>query len=413
MSAITRRRFLRASLSAAPLLSLTPTVPLFVTRGAGAGARADNGRVLVIVELIGGNDGINTVVPFSDEGYAKNRRTLRLKASELLTLDRDLGLHPSLKPLARAWEDGRLAVVQGVSYPKPDRSHFVSRAIWYSARLGRERDQAIGWLGRGLDDAGDRVAPAVYVGDGVVPIAVRGQSRSCVSLGRVEDCRLAADFPKAGPAALNPSGKQDGDDLLAYARRTAMDAEATAHLFADSKLSSGGPSYPATLLGQRLQLVARAVKAGLKASTYYLVQGGGDPADLGSYDTHISQGGTHADLLAELAGAWSAMLTDLRESRLDRRVTLMAFSEFGRRVEENGSGGTDHGTAGPILLAGGSVKGGVLGTTPKLLDLVDGDLKWSLDFRRVYATLLAEWLGGTAERPLGGRFEHLPLFQGL
>jgi uncharacterized protein (DUF1501 family) len=411
MSELTRRRFLRASLAAAPLVALAPTVPLFVARTARAGEKPDAGRVLVVVELVGGNDGINTVVPFADEGYAKHRRALRLPREQLVRLDDRVGLHPALKPLAPAWEDGQLAIVQGVSYPNPSRSHFVSREVWYTGRREAGREQGVGWLGRGLDDAGDRLAPAVYVGEGaVVPVAVRGRLRNCVAVRRPEECRLAPELPRGGPAALSPSGAPDGDDLLAFARRAALDAAATAELFADARLVSGGPRYPATPLGRHLQVVARAIKAGLKASVYYVTQGDGQAGE-GSYDTHAGQLPVHAGLLAELAEGWAALRSDLEESRLGDRVAGLAFSEFGRRVQENASGGTDHGTAGPVLLFGGGVRGGLVGTTPRLLDLEDGDLKWSLDFRRVYATVLERWLGVPAKTVLGGMFERLPLFR--
>src|SRR5581483_11769899 len=256
--------------------------------------KADAGRVLVVVELVGGNDGINTIVPFMDEGYAKHRKTLRLPRERLVRLDDHVGLHPSLKPLARTWEAGQLAVVQGVSYPNPNRSHFVSRAVWHTARLETDGEQGIGWLGRGLDGAGSRLAPAVSVSEGTVPpVAVRGRVRSCVSVRRPEECRLAAELPRGGPAALSPPGAPGGDDLLAFARRAALDATATADLLADPKLAAGGPTYPATPLGRHLQVVARAIKAGLSASTYYVTQGGSESNE-GDYDTHGGQLPTHA-----------------------------------------------------------------------------------------------------------------------
>jgi uncharacterized protein (DUF1501 family) len=411
MSELTRRRFLRAGLAAAPLVALAPTVPLFVARAARAGENAGPGRVLVVVELVGGNDGINTVVPFADEGYAKHRRSLRLPREQLIRVGDGVGLHPALKPLARAWEDGHLAVVQGVSYPNPSRSHFVSRAVWHTARRAAGRGQGVGWLGRGLDGAGDRLAPAVSVGDGaVVPLALRGRLRSCVSLSRPEECRLAAALPRGGPAALLPPGAPRGDDLLAYARRAALEASSTADLLADPKLAAGGPQYPATPLGRHLEVVARAIKAGLRASTYYLTQGGSD-LSAGDYDTHAGQLPVHAGLLAELAGGWAALLDDLRASRLEDRVALVAFSEFGRRVAENASAGTDHGTAGPVLVAGGGVRGGLIGAAPRLLDLEEGDVKGSVDFRRIYAAVLAGWLGVSAESALGETFEPLPVFK--
>jgi uncharacterized protein (DUF1501 family) len=411
MSELTRRRFLRASLAASPLVSLAPTVPLFIARGVRAGNGADAGRVLVVVELVGGNDGINTVVPFADEGYAKHRRLLRLPREQLVRLDDQVGLHPSLKPLARAWEDGQLAIIQGVGYPNPNRSHFVSREVWHTGRLEPDRAQGVGWLGRGLDGAGDRLAPAVHVGDETVtPVALRGRLRGCVSVRGPEECRLAAELPRGGPAALSPPGVTGGDDLLAFTRRAAVDAAVAADLLADPKLASGGPRYPATPLGRHFQVVARAIKAGLKASTYYVTHGGGRSGE-GDYDTHGGQLPTHAGLLGELAGGWAALLGDLRASGLGDRVALLAFSEFGRRVRENASGGTDHGTAGPVLLAGGRVRGGLLGATPRLLDLDDGDLKWSLDFRRVYATVLKGWLGVSSQAALGATFDPLPAFR--
>jgi uncharacterized protein (DUF1501 family) len=411
MSELTRRRFLQASLAAAPLVALAPTVPLFVARAARAGKNATPGRMLVVVELVGGNDGLNTIVPFADEGYAKHRPSLRLPREQLIRVSDEVGLHAALKHLSRVWEDGHLAIVQGVSYPNPSRSHFVSRGVWHTARRDPGREQGVGWLGRGLAGASDRLAPAVYVGDGtVVPVALRGRLRSCVSVGLPEECRLAAELPRGGPAALSSPGESRGDDLLAYARRAALDASTAADLFADLKLASGGPQYPATPLGRHLQVVARAIKAGLRASTYYVTQGGGGVGE-GSYDTHAGQLPVHAGLLAELAEGWAALLNDLRVSQLEDRVALVAFSEFGRRVEENSSGGTDHGTAGPVLLAGGRVRGGLVGATPRLLDLEGGDLKGSLDFRRVYASVLEDWLGVPAEAALGGTFAPLPLFR--
>jgi hypothetical protein len=209
---------------------------------------------------------------------------------------------------------------------------------------------------------------------------------------------------------LAPTGEPRGDDLLAYARRAALDAAMTSDLCANPRLTSGGPNYPASPLGRHLQVVGRAIKAGLRASTYYLTQGGGEGGE-GSYDTHSGQLPTHAGLLAELAEGWAALLTDLQASRLEERVTLLAFSEFGRRVQENASGGTDHGTAGPVLLAGGRVRGGLVGATPRLLDLDEGDLKWSLDFRRLYATVLEKWLGVSSQEALGGTFEYLRVFR--
>src|SRR5262245_494083 len=189
MSRLTRRRFLQSSLATAPLVALAPTVPAFLANAVWTGHREPTERVLVVVELAGGNDGINTVVPFADEGYARARKTLRLPREGLIRLSNEVGLHPSLRPLSRTWEAGHLAVVQGVGYPNPSRSHFVSRAVWHTACPDGPRREGVGWLGRALDGAAGRSGQAVYVGDGPVSVAVCGYQRSCVSIGRPEDCR--------------------------------------------------------------------------------------------------------------------------------------------------------------------------------------------------------------------------------
>ncbi|HBI43112.1 MAG TPA: hypothetical protein DDY78_09695 [Planctomycetales bacterium] len=411
MSQLTRRRFLQTSLAAAPLVALAPTVPSFLVNAARAGNNKPSGRILVVVELAGGNDGVNTVVPFADEGYARARNKLRLPREGLIRLNDEVGLHPSLKPLAATWEAGRLAVVQGVSYPNPSRSHFVSRAVWHTARPDGQGCQGVGWLGRALDQGDRRVGQAVYVGDGPVSVAVCGQQRSCISIDRPEDCRLVGDLPLRGPAALVPASEPVGDGLLAFTRRAALDAYATADQLGKSQSGRPASVYPANALGRRLQTVASAIKAGLQASTYYMVQGGESDDGVGDYDTHVGQLSRHAGLLAVLASAWRSFLDDLAAAGLADRVVLLAYSEFGRRVEENASGGTDHGTAGPVFLAGGAVRGGLVGATPKLLDLEEGDLKAAIDFRQVYATVLEDWLALPAKEALGGAFEKLSLFR--
>ncbi|HJT78738.1 MAG TPA: DUF1501 domain-containing protein, partial [Gemmataceae bacterium] len=220
------------------------------------------------------------------------------------------------------------------------------------------------------------------------------------ALERLEDFTLAAG---ADPRKALPRD-EPADDLAAFVRRSMLDAYATADRLAASAGGKVGDSrYPQTGLGSRLELIARLIKVGMGARVLYTTQG--------SYDTHYSQLFTHANLLAELSGAVKAFLDDLAAAGLAERVVVLCFSEFGRRVRENGSAGTDHGTAGPVFLAGPGVRAGLVGATPSLLDLQDGDLKMSLDFRRVYATVLEDWLGLPARAALAGDFERLPLFR--
>ena len=388
-----RRDFLKTS----SLLSLSPVIPTFLSRTARAEGSERDGRVLVVLQLDGGNDGINTVVPFGDEGYREHRRELRLPTDRLLKVGDGLGLHPSMRGAADLLEGGRLAIVQGVGYPNPDRSHFESMNMWQTARLGRSGGDVHGWLGRALDAGPRGTGPdAVHVGEQALPRALVARRAASASFADASDLALALRAPSGGAAPA-------ADDLASFVSRTVTDAYATAAELEAAKARGGDTSarYPDTGLARRLGLVARSIKAGWPARVYYVIQPG--------YDSHAVQLPTHARLLGEFAGALRAFLDDLDASKLADRVVVMAFSEFGRRPEENGSLGTDHGTAGPLFLAGPSVKAGLHGRTPPLADLEDGDLKWSTDFRSVYATLLDRWLGLPAERVLGGRFDILPV----
>jgi uncharacterized protein (DUF1501 family) len=397
----TRRTFLRTALRTSSLLALAPAVPGFLARTARAAPRERDGRVLVVVELSGGNDGINTVVPFADEGYARHRQLLRVPTDRLLRVNDQVGLHPALRGAARLLESGRLAIVQGVGYPNPNRSHFESMAIWQTARLTEPTHQPGGWIGRALEETprpdGNGSGP-VFVGVGAAPVALTGRRVTPTTVSRLDDALLRA------PAPPRSAGRADlpGDDLAAFVRRAALDAYATSDALAEVVHGPDpGAGYPATALAERLRLVARLLRVGVGARVLYTTQPG--------YDTHFDQPALHPDLLAELGGALQAFLDDLAAAGLAERVLVLAFSEFGRRVQENGTRGTDHGTAGPVFLAGPGVRAGLAGTTPSLSDLDDGDLRTCLDFRRVYATVLEAWLGVPSRTPLHGTFELLPL----
>jgi uncharacterized protein (DUF1501 family) len=387
---LTRRAFLQSS----SLLALAPAVPLFVARTARAAATDWDRRVLVVVQLDGGNDALNTVVPHADPNYAKLRPRLKIQKQNLVRLSDTLGLHPSLRPLEKLLQDGQLAVLPGVGYPNPNRSHFESMAIWHTARFDPEERQGYGWLGRALDP----LAATSYALGTSVPGALRGRRSAAVSLNRIEDVLLAE------PAALKQVvGPDSPDDLLAFVRRQAVNAQAAAEQLA--KLAGGhdGTRYPETGLGERLKLVARLLKSNLGARVFYTVQGG--------FDTHAAQLHTHAELLSELAGAVTAFFEDLHAAKLSERVALLAFSEFGRTIQENASAGTDHGTAGAVLLAGPGVRGGVAGTMPSLTDLAGGEPRMTTDFRRIYTSVLEGWLGLASRDVVGGSFAPLPLFR--
>jgi uncharacterized protein (DUF1501 family) len=385
-----RRRFLQSS-----LFALAPSVPVFVARTALAAPAGQDQRVLVVVQLDGGNDALNTVIPHADPSYRRLRRTLAIARKDVVKLTGEVGLHPALRPLDKLLQAGQLGVLPGVGYPNPNRSHFESMAIWHTARFAKEDRGGYGWIGQALDPC----AGSSYVIGSAVPRAVRGARSAAVALRRIEDV-LLADAESARQAV----GPAVSDDLLSFVRRQAVDAHRTGEQLA--RLSSGGDAgrYPATGLAERLKLAARMLKSSLGARVFYTVQPG--------YDTHYAQRFTHAGLLAEFAGAVAAFFDDLKEAKLADRVALLAFSEFGRTIKENGSAGTDHGTAGVVFLAGPAVKGGLATTMPSLTDLSGGEPKMTADFRRIYATLLGDWLGLQGRQALGGRFESMPLFRG-
>jgi uncharacterized protein (DUF1501 family) len=387
---LTRRGFLQAS----SLCALAPAVPLFVARTARAAAPDRDRRVLVVVQLDGGNDALNTAVPHADPAYEKLRPTLKLQKKNLLRVSDTLSLHPSLRPLDKLLQGGQLAVVPGVGYPNPNRSHFQSMAIWHTARLGPEERKGYGWLGRALDPLGG----TAYAVGRAVPAALRGRRSAAVALGRVEDVLLAD--PASAKQAVGP---EVPNDLLAFVRRQAVDAHTAADKLARLAGGADGGRYPATGLGERLKLVARLLKSDLGARVFYTVQAG--------YDTHAAQAFAHANLLSELAGAVAAFFDDLKAAKLAERVALLTFSEFGRTIKENGSAGTDHGTAGAVFVAGPGAVGGPAGAMPSLTDLAGGEPKMTTDFRGVYAAVLEDWLGLPAGEVLGGPFDRPPLFR--
>jgi uncharacterized protein (DUF1501 family) len=397
-----RRSFFSRTLSSSTLVALSSTVPDFLARSAQSAKPAPDERVLVVIELNGGNDGINTVVPYRDEGYQRHRSATRLATRDLIKIDDQAGLHPSMLDAARLLNDGKLAIVQGVGYPNPNRSHFESMRIWHTARPDAAEAAGSGWIGRVLDGraATSPSGPgAVFVGSYPSPVAVRGRRSAAITLDRTDD------FLLGDVAARHPLRREAGDDdeLTAFIRRSTLDAYATADRMATITRVAPGLRYPPTRLAGGLMQVSRLIKAGIAACFYYIIQSG--------YDTHANQLFNHASLLGELSAAIGAFLDDLTTARLAERVAVLCFSEFGRRVSDNGSSGTDHGTAGPVILAGPGVRPGLVGPTPSLTDLEDGDLKVGVDFRQVYAAVLDGWLGLPAEPALGRAFEPLPLFR--
>jgi len=411
-----RRDFLRSSLAASTLVSLgSPTIPGFLGRSArAAGGGRDDGKVLVVVQLLGGNDGLNTVVPFGMDGYARGRRALRLPTAQIHKVTKEIGLHPSMGKLAKLLEAGRVAAVQGVGYPNPDRSHFRSMEIWESARLEPGGTET-GWLGRALDAAPEAPGgdvPALHVGGRGLPIALRARRGEVPSLESLDAYRLQLDGDAAARrsarAAIAGLAKPEGaadDPLLGFLRRSTLSAYESSRRLEEVAPSrpAGKSAYPQTGLARRLATIAGLIKAGFGTRIYYTA--------LDGFDTHARQLAAHAALLGEFADAVAAFHADLAGAGQADRVALLSFSEFGRRVAENASAGTDHGAAAPVFVVGPVATPGLVGPHPDFGTLDDGDLIHHTDFRSVYAALLEDWLGLPAAPIVGSGFAPLRLFR--
>jgi uncharacterized protein (DUF1501 family) len=400
----TRRRFLETTLKGSTLVSLGLSVPSFLHRTARAAdkTQANGDRVLVVIQLSGGNDGLNTVVPFGDELYTKNRPTLRVPAEQVLKIDDRVGLHPNLAGLAKLLEASQLAVLQGIGYPNPSRSHFRSMDIWHTASLA-EKLPGDGWLGRAIGRTELRRAgtvPAMHLGGGKLPFALAGRTEA-PSLESLADFKLQPGAAGREQLAGVAQGERS-DSALQFLQRSTLDAYTTSGRLEELTKNYDTPvSYPATELARKLKLIAQLIDSGFGTRIFY--------ASLDGFDTHANQAATHPNLLKELGDAIAALLEDLGHHGHRDRVLVMTFSEFGRRLKENGSRGTDHGAAAPMFLASGKVKSGVIGQHPSLADLDDGDPKFHTDFRAVYATVLEDWLGCPSQAVLGGPFDRLPI----
>jgi len=420
----TRRLFLQKGLT---LLAATPTIPTFLDQTVFALARpfdslrtqddsGADGKILVVVQLSGGNDGLNTVIPHGDDKYHKARPALRHDPKTVLKLDNYVGLHPNLAPVKAIFDEGEMAIIQGVGYPNPNRSHFRSMDIWHSAAPEKEVVTS-GWVGRYFDNACPGCDPHVGVSIGeALPLAMRGERTMPLSFDRPENYRYAgrdrehylalnkSDAPATQPAAP-PSAKSKQIEItpasqLDFLHRTAMDAQISSdRILKVTQSYTPSLQYPGNDFGQGLRTVAAMIAGGLPTRVYYV--------SLGGFDTHANEKGRHDQLMQQFAQGIKAFWSDMKQQGNDGRVMIMTFSEFGRRVEQNASGGTDHGAAAPMFLFGSSIKQGVLGKHPSLTDLDQGDLKYSIDFRSVYATVLQEWLDTPSKPILGGQFPTL------
>ncbi|MCX7886286.1 MAG: DUF1501 domain-containing protein [Verrucomicrobiae bacterium] len=389
-----RRDFIRAATFAA----LVP--PVFRRAAAAVGQRRTSGdpTALVVVQLSGGNDGLNCVVPFAHDEYARRRHTLRLMATDVLKINDELGFHPALADWKRLFDEGLACVVQGVGYPKSSRNHPEAMRDWHTARPG-DANWPTGWVGQIADQlcARDPAAvPAALITPSTRPGALTAEHAIIPSIHKLEDLT-----PPPCESRL-----RSGNPLLEHVSEVSAAAAINCRAIQTAALRSG--NYPPTPFARGLRIAASLIRADVGFRILYLELGGGD---IGGFDNHAAQKDNHAALLRQFAAGVAAFIDDLRRDGLLERVLLMTISEFGRTLAENGRRGTDHGAAAPMFLAGGRLKGGLIGAHPDLNSLDNGGLRPHTDFRQVYATVFEQWLGLDPLPILGGRFDQLDLFR--
>ena len=405
----TRRTFLKR-MGTAGIVSIGAAPPLFLARAARAAEakkdKSTEGRILVLVQLAGGNDGLNTVIPHGDPEYAKARPGIGIGKQAVLRIDDYHGLHPQMTGFKELYDEGLLAVIQGVGYPNPNRSHFRSTDIWHSARPNSDVTEN-GWIGRALDLTAERhvgKVPALAFGTDRLPLALVSSKLNVPTVRSLAEYQLQLG---AGPAAdrklrgnlirdLADQRGPAGSDLD-FLRQTTLTAVSTAKRLKEVTASyKPAAEYPANGLAGKLKIVAQLIAGELGTRIFFV--------SLGGFDTHSDQSGAHQGLLAELSSAVRAFYLDLKGHKLADRVLLATYSEFGRRVKENGSLGTDHGAASQMFVVSPTGKGGLHGKHPSLTDLSQGDLTFHTDFRSVYATILDEWLELPGKAVLGREF---------
>lgn len=418
----TRREFLHTGVA---VISTIATIPTFLQHSGQVLAAQRDGalvqsrpgspdeRILVVIQLSGGNDGLNAVVPYGERAYYNARPRLAVQEDKLIKVDQDkgIGLHPNMAAFKELIDQGVASAVLGVGYPNPNRSHFASMDIWHS---GDTRSARTGWIGRALDQyklqkRGRIDASACVCIGPEAPLATLGKYVRPVSFARADmyqwtggrhDRKLAKGYDTINRAGvLNGPATADADSQAAFVMRTALDAQISSDRIRAAMAKRTQTKFPGgNALSNQLRMVAQMIRAELPTRVYYVA--------LGGFDHHANQAWPHARLLRMFSEAVRAFHRELKSIGQSGRVLTMAFSEFGRRVAQNASGGTDHGCAGPMFLVGDMVKPGLIGTYPSLTELDRGDLIHNLDFRSVYAAALDQWMKISSVATLNGQWQH-------
>lgn len=392
-----RKEFIQiGSLATASLM-----LPKFLKAFEGKAMVPPGNKVVVVLQLSGGNDGLNTVIPVGNDLYHKARPRLGIEKSKVLTLTDEAGLHPALSGIKELYDDGSLAIINSVGYPNPDRSHFRSMDIWHTASQSSEYWNA-GWIGRYLDaqcQGCDKPTQAIEMDD-ILSLSMKGEHVKGIAVkdprrlyGTANE-KFFRDVMKHHPGT-------DGEQPVDYLYKTMAETLSSAdYIFKQSRLHPTSAQYPATELGTSMKTIASLIFSDINTKVYYV--------SLGSFDTHTNQDMQQQRLFTEMSDALRAFTKDLKANGRFDDVLLFTFSEFGRRVSQNASGGTDHGTANNMfLMSGGLKKKGLINPLPDLSDLNEGDLKHKVDFKNVYATVLNKWLNADAGKILGREYAYM------
>lgn len=392
-----RKEFIQiGSLATASLM-----VPKFLKAFEGKSMVLPGNKVIVILQLSGGNDGLNTVIPFRNDLYYKARPKLGIAKDKALSVTDEVGLHPALTGFKELYDDGSLAILNNVGYRNPDRSHFRSMDIWHTASQSHEY-WTNGWVGRYLDaqcNGCDKPTQAIELDD-VLSLALKGENIKGIAVKdprRLYGTANEKFFRDVMKNHKDEAGEQPVDYLYKTMAETLSSAD---YIFQQSRMHPTNAEYPKTELGNSLKTIASLIYSEINTKVYYL--------SLGSFDTHINQDAQQQRLFTEMNDAVKAFVKDLKQQHRFEDVMLFTFSEFGRRVNQNASNGTDHGTANNMFLVSGGLKQkGVLNEMPDLADLNEGDLKYKVDFKNVYATILKKWLNADDKAILSKQYEYM------
>lgn len=376
-----RRKFIKNSTLASSLFF----VPSFVKAFETVASSKLGFKRLVIIQLSGGNDGLNTVVPFRDDLYHNARPTIALGKDDVLKLNDDIGLHSSLGPLKRLYDQGYLSIINNVGYPNPNRSHFRATDIWQTASGSEEYKQS-GWIGRFLDNYGEHPYNAIEIDDSL-SLALKGEEFNGIATKNPEALFKTANDPYFRGVLNHYNDEHLSEHNLGYLYKSMIAAESSAkYIYETTKTISSTQEYPNNQFGAQLKTMAKFINSGIDTKVFY--------SSLGGFDTHANQKGTHSRLLEIYAESIEAFVKDLKQQNTFKDTLILTFSEFGRRVKQNAGHGTDHGSANNVFIVGENLKRqGLYNDMASLSNLdANGDVKFEIDFRSIYATVLNKWL---------------------